>query len=260
MSDGVYQHFRKEEHPFIDMVNDWLEQVDNQYAPVTTDFLNPREAYILQTLVGQRDDILCAFYGGFDDAERTCSIMYPEYYVPEETDYDITLLEVIYPVKFGKLSHGKILGTLMSSGIKRELIGDIITDGSRWQVFVKSPIADYLITQTRKIGSFGVRLEPKELEEALLPINDWQLETVTLSSFRIDNLISTVYNVSRQRSKEMIESGNVKINWVETYRPDAVVSYLDIISVRKFGRIQIDETLGKSKKNKHRLAIKVFRK
>ena len=51
MNANVYQHFRKDEHPFIDTVGDWLEQVEMQYAPYLTDFLDPRQAYILEALI-----------------------------------------------------------------------------------------------------------------------------------------------------------------------------------------------------------------
>jgi len=85
-------------------------------------------------------------------------------------------------------------------------------------------------------------------------------EKTTVSSLRLDNLISTVYNISRQRSKQLIESGKVKINWSENLRPDFPLELLDIISVRGFGRIQIQELEGKTKKDKYRLLLGVLRK
>jgi RNA-binding protein YlmH len=158
------------------------------------------------------------------------------------------------------LSHGKILGTLMSTGIKREFIGDIITDGERWQVFIKESMANYIVSQIDKIGSFGVRFEPLRYTDIIIPIDEWQDESLTISSLRIDNIISSVYNVSRQRAKQVIEAKRVKINWVENERVDYLVDYLDIISVRGLGRIQIMEQQGKTKKEKVRLNIRVLRK
>ena len=51
MNVNVYQHFRKEEHPFVDFVYGSLEQVDSQYSPYLTDFLDPRQQFILETIV-----------------------------------------------------------------------------------------------------------------------------------------------------------------------------------------------------------------
>ncbi|MBO0475962.1 RNA-binding protein [Vagococcus sp. DIV0080] len=260
MLSNVYQHFRKDEHPFIDSITGWFEQVDNQYAPYVTDFLNPREAYILETLIGKKSDITYKTYGGFETAERKCAIIYPSYFEPSQEDFDVALYEIKYPLKFGSLTHGKILGTLMSTGIKREFIGDIITDGTRWQVFIKESMANYVVSQVDKIGSFGVRFERLAYTDVLTPIDEWVLESLTISSLRIDNIISSVYNVSRQRAKQVVEAKRVKVNWVENERVDYLADYLDIISVRGLGRIQIMEQQGKTKKDKVRLNIRVLRK
>lgn len=257
---NVYQHFRKDEHPFTDTIGNWMEQVEMQYAPVVTEFLNPREMFILKTLVGKRDDILLSFFGGFEDSERKCAILYPSYYNPNETDYEISVYEIKYPIKFGKLTHGKILGTLMSTGIKREFIGDIITNGEQWQVFIKKSISNYITQQVDKIGSFGVKFDEVGWQDILQPTDEWLDETLTISSLRIDNIISTVYNVSRQRAKLIVESKKAKVNWTEVERIDFPVDYLDIVSVRGLGRVQLLETLGNTKKDKIRLKIRVLRK
>lgn len=49
MDANVYQHFRADERSFIDSVGDWIEQVQGQYAPYLTEFLDPRQSYILET-------------------------------------------------------------------------------------------------------------------------------------------------------------------------------------------------------------------
>ena len=260
MQANVYQHFRKDEHPFIDIVGNWIEQVEMQYAPVITEFLNPREMFILQSIVGKRDGVLLSFFGGYDNSERKCAILYPSYYEPSEADYDILVFQINYPIKFGNLTHGKILGTLMSTGIKREFIGDIITDNERWQFFIKRSVANYVVQQIDKIGSFGVKFEEIKWQDILTPTDEWAEESVTISSLRIDNIISTVYNVSRQRAKLMIESKKAKVNWTEVEKVDFPVDYLDIISVRGLGRIQLMETLGNTRKEKLRLKIRVLRK
>ena len=70
MNVNVYQHFRADERPFIDAVTDWIEQVQMQYAPHLTDFLDPRQAYIAETLIRQETDLKFMFYGGYEQAER----------------------------------------------------------------------------------------------------------------------------------------------------------------------------------------------
>ncbi|MGX7013040.1 YlmH family RNA-binding protein [Vagococcus silagei] len=260
MQTNVYQHFRKDEHPFIESVLDWIDQVTAQYAPIVTDFLNPREKFIVESLVNGNLDIECQFYGGFEESERKCAILYPNYYTPSIEDFEIKIFEISYPTKFCDLTHGKILGTIINKGIKRECIGDIITDGEKWQIFMKKSIANYVVIQTEKISNVSIRFIEIELNDVMKPIEDWMLENHTISSLRIDNLVSSVYNISRQRSKKLIESGKVQLNWTPIERPDLVADIKDIVSVRGFGRIQLEDIQGKTRKDKIRIAIRCLRK
>ncbi|WP_159722086.1 YlmH family RNA-binding protein [Enterococcus sp. CSURQ0835] len=260
MNTNVYQHFRPEEHPFIDAVGDWLEQVESQYAPYLTNFLDPRQAYILETLIRENSELQFKFYGGYEQAERCRCLIYPEYYEPTDADFELVMIEIKYPHKFAQLSHGKILGTMMSTGVKREFFGDIISDGERWQVFLANEIANYIETQVTKIGKVTVHFEERPYTELIVPKDSWTEESATASSLRLDVVISTVYNISRQRSKQLVESGKIKVNWMPNERPDYSLDLLDIVSIRGFGRIQIQGIEGTTKKGKIRLQLGVLRK
>ncbi|MFV0559638.1 MAG: RNA-binding protein [Enterococcus sp.] len=260
MDTNVYQHFRKDEHEFIDIVGGWLEQVEGQYAPYLTDFLDPRQAYIVETLVRQNSDLSFKFSGGYEQAERRRCLIYPDYYQPTDEDFEIKLYEIRYPMKFSTLSHGKVLGTLVGTGIRRSYFGDILSDGERWQVFIAQEISNFIELQVTRIGKVTVHLEEKKYTDILTPIDEWSVEKGTVSSMRLDNIISEIYNISRQRSKQLIESGKVKVNWTENTRPDFQLELLDIVSVRGFGRIQIQDIEGKTKKEKCRLVFGVLRK
>lgn len=260
MNANVYQHFRNEERPFIDTVSDWVEQVQMQYAPYLTDFLDPRQAYIAETLIRQESELKFLFYGGYEAAERVRCLIYPDYYQPTTDEFDIQLFEIHYPVKFATLGHGRVLGTLLGTGVKREYFGDIISDGENWQVFVAKEVASYVQLQVDKIGKIAVRLEERPYTAILRPLDAWTSEKTTVSSLRLDTIISSVYNISRQRSKQLIESGKIKVNWTEVTRPDFLLDLLDIVSVRGFGRIQIQDMEGMTKKEKIRLSLGVLRK
>ena len=89
----------------------------------------------------------------------------------------------------------------MGTGVKREYFGDIISDGENWQVFVASEISHFVQTQVDKIGNVSVRLEETKYTELIVPKDGWSEERETVSSLRLDTVISAVYNISRQRSK-----------------------------------------------------------
>ncbi|MCC4311742.1 RNA-binding protein [Carnobacterium maltaromaticum] len=257
MIENVYQHFRKEERPFIDALSEWITEVEDQYTPYLTDFLDPRQMYIVESLVGKRD-LKLYYFGGYEAAERKRIFICPDYYTPTQEEFKIDICEIRYPTKFAKLSHSKILGTLMSVGVKREYFGDIVFDGERWQFFVDVGMKNYVENQVDKIGNVSVRIETRDYTEIITPIDDWTLVQDTVSSMRLDAIIASIFKISRQRAKQLIEAGKVKLNWAEQLRPDFELGLLDIVSVRGYGRIQIKEIEGKTKKDKWRIQFGVL--
>jgi RNA-binding protein YlmH len=76
---------------------------------------------------------------------------------------------------------------------------------------------------------------------------------------RLDTVISTIFNISRTRSKKLIESEQVKVNWTTESRNDFELKLLDIISIRGFGRARIDSLEGKTHKDRCRLILSLIR-
>jgi RNA-binding protein YlmH len=66
--------------------------------------------------------------------------------------------------------------------------------------------------------------------------------------------------MSRQRAKGLIEGDKVKLNWETFAKPDFTVGLMDVVSVRGFGRIQITDLAGQTKKGRIKLAVNVLRK
>lgn len=246
---NIYQHFRDEEQVFIDQVLDWVGQVENYYAPYLTPFLNPREFFIVQSIVGQYDDVELSTFGGHDDAEQLRVFIHPPYYEPKDEDFEITLIEINYPTKFAELSHGQIMGTILGSGIVRDTLGDIITDGERWQVFIDSNMENFLFMHLDRVGRTNVQLEKLPLEEAIESSDKWENEEIIVSSLRIDVVLARALSISRNRAKTMLNEGRIKLNWVEMERVDIEVEEHDLISIRGYGRIQVRETKGLTRKD-----------
>ncbi|WP_414839997.1 RNA-binding protein [Carnobacterium sp. TMP28] len=260
MIENVYQHFRKEERPFIDQVTGWIRECEDQYTPYLTNFLDPRQTYIVETIVGKRSGIKIYSFGGYQTAERNRLYICPEYFIPKQEDFDVSLFEIRYPIKFTKLSHGKILGTVLSTGLKRDYFGDIISDGERWQFFICDSMKSFVQIQVEKIGNVTIRFVEKTYLDILKPIDSWTIVQETVSSMRLDTIVASLFNISRQRSKQMIESGKIKLNWSEITQPDFELGVLDIVSIRGFGRLQVQEIEGKTKKDKWRIKFGVLHK
>lgn len=245
----IYQHFRKEEQIFIEQIFDWIQQVNTQYAPYLTNFLNPRQIFIVESVIGQYEEINYQADGGYEEAEQKRILLYPPYYKPMPEDFELVLYEINYPTKFAELSHGQILGSIMATGISRSNLGDILTDGQRWQFFIDQKMASFIKLNLEKVGNINIHLEKQSLNERIENVNEWEAEEIIVSSLRIDVILARALNISRNRAKQLIDEQKIKLNWVQIDRPDLDLEEYDLLSIRGYGRIQIQEQVRVTKKD-----------
>ena len=200
---SIYQHFRPEEKEFIDHALNWIEQVKDSYAPKLTDFLDPRQQQIITTLLGQNDEVQIEFSGGVKGAERKRAFLFPDYYSPEQSDFQLSLFEIIYPKKFITLEHRQVLGTLMSLGLKREKFGDILIQNDQIQFVAAEEIETYLTVNLEKVGRASVAIKKISFTEAIQVEESWIEHHDTVSSLRLDTILATALNVSRQKAQAL---------------------------------------------------------
>lgn len=251
----IYQHFRKEEQVFVEQIFDWIQQVNTQYVPYLTNFLNPRQIFILKSVMGQFEDLNYQTYGGYQEAEQQRVLIYPSYYEPNEEDFELVLFEINYPSKFAELSHGQILGSIMATGISRSNLGDILTDGQRWQFIVDQKMVSFIKVNLEKIGNIHINLDEQSFDERIENVNEWEMEEIIVASMRIDVVLARALNISRNRAKQLIEEQKIKNNWVQVDRPDVEVEEYDILSIRGYGRVQIQQQVRTTKKDN--LVVKI---
>jgi RNA-binding protein YlmH len=256
---SIYQHFRKDEKEFIDSVLEWREYVENSYAPKVTDFLDPRKQYILQAIIGKNSEIKLSLFPEGGSIERKRGILYPDYFTPSESDYAVTLFEVKYPAKFVNLEHRQILGSLMSIGLKREKFGDIIMNGDRIQMVTAAEIDDFVEMNFKEVGRSKVSLERVPFEDMLSSSEEWRETVTTASSLRLDVILSSLYNISRQKVQTLISGGAVKVNWRVIETSSFEVAEGDVFSMRGYGRSKLVSIEGKTKKDKFRISAGILK-
>lgn len=252
---SIYQHFRPEEHAFIDHVLEWKEYVNQSYSPKLTDFLDPREQQIVSSIIGSSADVSVQFFGGAEHVERKRALLYPGYYSPAVEDYSTTLFEIDYPHKFVTIEHPQVLGSLMSLGLKRSKFGDILAEGTKLQIIVAKEIADYISIQLQSIGKSKVRLIERELSDIINIAETWKEESCTVSSMRLDVIVAEAFNLSRSKASPLINAGLVKVNWKKIEETAFDCQEGDMISVRGHGRCKLIGVEGRTKRDKMRIKI-----
>lgn len=252
---SIYDHFRKEERPFVDHVMEWKEIIKGRYIHKLTDFLDPREQHIVGTLIGNDPEVHFAFFGGCDTAERKRALLFPAYYEPQVDDYRLKAYQVHYPHKFVSLSHRDLLGSLMSLGLKREKFGDIYLQEEVVQIVIAQEISSYVEANLESIGRAQVKLQGISLDKLLIQKEEWVEKGITASSLRLDLILSEIYQLSRAKIVPYIEGKRVKVNWKVVDESDFNLQSGDYISVRGLGRSKLMAIQGKTKKDKWRIDV-----
>jgi len=251
---GIYQHFRKDEHPFIDQALSWINQVELVYESKLTDFLDPREQDILHSLIGSGNDtIRLEFNGANVNAERKRALIAPFYEEPDQDDFQIVVLEAKYPEKFVQLEHRDCLGAFMSLGIDRKKLGDMIVEGGLIQIAVASEIATYVQTNLVSVKHAKIKLTEVSREAFQLVPATWDEADKTVSSLRLDAVIGEIYNLSRKSAQDAISKGMVKVNYRLIEDSKFQLQEEDLLSLRGKGRSKLVAVKGNTKKDKIRI-------
>ncbi|MDL4839987.1 YlmH family RNA-binding protein [Aquibacillus rhizosphaerae] len=251
----IYQHFRKEEQPFIDQVISWKEQVAQTYQQKNSDFLDPREQKIFASIIGNDSDFTWAFFGGGEKSERKRAVLAPYYETISDNDYELTLLESTYPVKFISLAHGDVLGAFLSMGVKRKKLGDLIVKDGVIQIVVASEIDTYVKMNLTNIKKATVSFEEKPLGNLTTNDEKWVSNHGTISSLRLDVVVKEIYSISRQVAVASIQKGLVKVNFRVVENPAFLLEQGDLLSLRGKGRAKLSEIHGLSKKDKWKVTF-----
>lgn len=251
----LYQHFRPEERPFVDNVLDLRDQVERQFMTRFTDFLDPREAHIFESIIGNDDrfNVTCLF--GDNQVERTMYALSPYYESVEDDDFPVCLLEATYPAKFVDVKHPDVLGSFLSLGIDRKKLGDITIEEATGtiQLLVHQDICPFVLREFTQVKKAQVAFIEAPLITYRPHPSTWTTHQTTVSSLRLDVLIKDMYQMSRKDAKALIEREWVKVNFKVVDSPAFTVEPNDLISVRKKGRARLSSIEGQTKKEKWRI-------
>ena len=258
MSKMIYQHFSHNDSPFIDKGLEWVRKVESTYSPFLTPFINPHQEKILQILAST-NSLSIMSSRQFLDTEYVRVLLYPDYFEPEYSDFELSLQEIVYPPKFERLTHSKILGTVINQlGIDRKLFGDILINEERAQIIINRQYLSLFQDGIKKIARLPVNLEERDFSEKLEKVENYQEIEICISSCRLDVLIAGVFKLSRNQANQLIVKQAVQVNYHLVEKLDYLLQIGDLISVRKYGRLKLVRDNGQTKKDKKKLTVQLL--
>lgn len=241
-------------HKVIDKANSTIKNYDVKF----TDFLNPYEIKNAKSLLNSNSDIKYTVDGGYDKAERSIISIYPFYMEYEDIENNLRFLQIEGNFKFKSISHKDYLGSLMSLGIKREKVGDIIIHDNFCQVIVSYDICDFIIMNLNKVSNNKVSVFEITKDKIIPSLQNYKEISFTVSSRRLDCIISGLYNISRQDSLKYINSERVNVNYEKIISPSKEIKEESLISVRGKGRAIISKSEDITKKGRIKVIAKLI--
>ena len=270
-----------ENNLFLKNIEEKYERFLDYYTIMNSDFLTMEQQSMLSGFLRAHRREGVFFYGGYAEAERRQVVFLPDYtgvsekisalpqlgnekeenyavcrvltkYFEENPESSpICLLDVVIPPADHKtLGHRDYLGALMGEGIKREKVGDILVHEKGAQIIVASELADYLAENFRQVGSVSVLVKKSQISA----LNSTEIRTIslkfTVSSPRIDNIVSGVFGISRKDAVSAISHGKVFVSGREISKPDFALKGGEKIVLRGKGKAIYNGVTGTSKKGK----------
>lgn len=246
-------HIGNEELKVASNVYDKLMLAERTQCEIyTSEFCTPNLWSKIQNLSGIPFTSIGTF-GGFLESERRII----GFNVYDESNYPIKVLKIVNKSKFISLEHKDYLGAIMSLGIKRTKIGDLVVKDNFCFVAAVNDIADYILLNLHSIGKCPCDIDiiNKETE---LPKVEFQSITVLSTSYRLDCIVSALCNLSRNKSEQYINSGKVLLDYVEVTEKNKEVVKGNTITIRGFGKYKVAEEIGKTNSGRLRIEIKKY--
>lgn len=212
----------------IARLNNGIDLCLTRQKPYFVPFMSERKQALLVSELKKAYFDNYLFFGGYDDSERKMlGLFFDE---PSTSMFPICGIEFSFR-KCDRLTHRDFLGSLMSLGIERETVGDILVEDGRAVVFVKAELSDYVKSQISKVGRVGVKVDDADLSK--LP----QGRGV------------------EEKTKTVIMSDSVCVNFEETKNVSFNLKENDVFTIRGKGKFVLKGILGTTGKGRMRISV-----
>lgn len=209
----------------------------------STLFLDKKEQKQIQRILKKKQ---YQIFIPYEDADKV--ILY------KESLTNIVLFKIKCPEK---IRHQDVLGSVLSLGIDSSYIGDIVFYQGSFYIYVLNEISTFLKNNWINIAKYKIKL----IEEDLSVLKDYKKEyeelEIQVSSLRVDNVLSSLCNLSRKQISEKIKNKEVFVNDEILTKNFCFLKENDTFSIRKYGKFKYKNIKKETKKQK--LIIEVLK-
>lgn len=236
-------------------VQDAIKHTEQKGLARYLGFLDMHMRKSVQSLLnGLRFENYC-FFGGYEQAERVLIGFFPDYEKPNTEKFPISSVKISW--KYGELNHRDFLGSILSLGIERDKIGDIILNEQQCFVFAENVMCNLILQNLTKVGGTGVSCE---LADGSNVCKNQEFKEIrsTIASNRLDCVVAAICNKSRSAAEDLILGAKVSVDFKQTENTSLKINMGSTISIRQYGRFEIMEIDSLNKKDRHILLVNKY--
>lgn len=208
--------------------------IDSLYSKGYTNFLTQKDLMLVKGKLNKNE---YKIYEPFSECSKV--ILY------KKTIPNIKLYKIKSEVP---LRHQDILGTIFSLGLKEDVFGDITKYQDSFYIFLLPHLVDYFKYNLTSIKNNKIEL----IEENISISEQFKQEYITkefiVTSLRIDNVVSTITNNSRNQVLEKFTNKEILLNYEEDIKPTRILRENDIFSIRRYGKYKFSKVVKTTKK------------
>ena len=143
----------------------------------------------------------------------------------------------------------------MGLGIRREMVGDILTGPQGADLLLMGEIVPYVAQNLQKVGNAPVACTPLPLSQLEPPPLKVKVLRDTVACLRLDAVLTVAFSESPQRAAELVRRGLVQVDGLEMTKPDRPVEQGARISARGKGKAILYAVGGLSEKGRQMIEV-----
>ena len=244
---------QNEEKLVIAKLMDKIKICKTRNKIVNTEFLTIYEKDVIQKELNKLKVKNYLFFGGYEGSEGQILVIYPEKFDKEIIDKNlcniIKAINIKHPKELQrKYNHRDYLGCVMKTGLNRNRIGDIIVHKDEAYIIVLGENSLYIANFLKDIVKFSKsQIEVVDFKDIKIKEQEFEETKISVSSMRIDNVVSEIARLSRNKTTELLMQEKVFINSKLEMKASKVIKEGDIIAVRGKGKFLIGNIVGDNK-------------
>lgn len=219
--------------------------INNDTAIITNEFFTP-------DIWKKLNNKICGVYVYplyvFDKEDRKQILLSP-YEISNIEDYkNNDKICITINNKFKEYKHKDFLGSIMALNIKRELLSELIIRDNKAYFAISSNMTNILLNELMYISNVKCKIDIIDNFENIY--KEYITFDISISSNRLDNIIKSIANISREKAIYMIESSLVSIDYNIIKDKSYYVEDDSIITIKTYGKYRLVNKIKESKKNK----------